>query len=109
MTQSPITVTYSLEEILARIEGKIDKLDEKLEGKINKLDEKLEGKIDKLDEKVDKLTVELTAMTTKIEAIDKRLEKVEGTQKNQIWTLITLLGGSLIAVGFRSFFTGNTP
>ncbi|MGH7998017.1 MAG: hypothetical protein ACREPR_00910 [Brasilonema sp.] len=26
MSQSPITVTYSLEEILARIEGKIDDL-----------------------------------------------------------------------------------
>jgi septal ring factor EnvC (AmiA/AmiB activator) len=87
MTQSPITVTYSLEEILARIEGKIDKL----------------------DEKVDTLTVGLTTLTTKVEAIDKRLEKVEETQKNQIWTLITLLGVSLIAVGFRSFFTGNTP
>lgn len=44
MSQTPITVTYSLEEVLSRIERKIDKLDER----IDKLDEKFSGKIDKL-------------------------------------------------------------
>jgi septal ring factor EnvC (AmiA/AmiB activator) len=87
MTQSPITVTYSLEEILGRIEGKIDAL----------------------HKNVTEIKLELTTVKTQIESIDKRLAKVEGTQKNQIWTLITLLGGSLIAVGFRSFLVGNNP
>ena len=124
MTQTPITVTYSLEEILSRIEGKLDKLDEKLTDKIDKLDEKLTNQIDKLDEKftdqikrldekftdkIDKLTVEVANCTTNINNLDKRVEKLEGTQKNQIWTLITLLGGSLIAVGFRAFFMENNP
>ncbi|MEG3439021.1 hypothetical protein V0288_17985 [Pannus brasiliensis CCIBt3594] len=45
----------------------------------------------------------------KAESADRRLQIVEGTQSKQIWTLITLLGGSLIAVAFRSFFTGNNP
>lgn len=124
MSQTPITVTYSLEEILSRIEGKIDKLDEKLTDKIDKLDEKFTNQIDKLDEKftdqikrldekftekIDKLTVEVATCTTNINNLDKRVEKLEGTQKNQIWTLITLLGGSLIAVGFRAFFMENNP
>ena len=105
MTQTPITVTYTLEEILSRIEGKIDKLDQKLSDRMDKL----EGRIDKLDEKVDKLTVEVGNCTTNLTNLDKRVEKIEGTQKNQVWTLITLLGGSLIAVGFRSFFIENNP
>ncbi|MCP2727486.1 hemolysin XhlA family protein [Limnofasciculus baicalensis] len=94
MSQTPITVTYSLEEVLSRIERKIDKLDER---------------IDKLDDKIDKLTVEVATCITSLNNLDKRVEKIEGTQKNQVWTLITLLGGSLIAVGFRGFFMGNNP
>ncbi len=94
MSQTPITVTYSLEEVLSRIERKIDKLDER---------------IDKLDDKIDKLTVEVATCITSINNLEKRVEKIEGTQKNQVWTLITLLGGSLIAVGFRGFFMGNNP
>ncbi|MCP2728172.1 hypothetical protein [Limnofasciculus baicalensis] len=120
MSQTPITVTYSLEEILSRIEGKIDKLDEKFTDKIdkldakftdqiNKLDAKFTDQINKLDDKIDKLTVEVANCTTNINNLDKRVEKLEGTQKNQIWTLITLLGGSLIAVGFRAFFMDNNP
>lgn len=101
MSQTPITVTYSLEEVLSRIERKIDKLDER----IDKLDER----IDKLDDKIDKLTVEVATCITNLTNLDKRVEKIEGTQKNQVWTLITLLGGSLIAVGFRGFFMGNNP
>jgi archaellum component FlaC len=94
MSQTPITVTYSLEEVLSRIERKIDKLDER---------------IDKLDDKIDKLTVEVATCITSLNNLDKRVEKIEGTQKNQVWTLITLLGGSLIAVGFRGFLMGNNP
>ena len=94
MSQTPITVTYSLEEVLSRIERKIDKLDER---------------IDKLDDKIDKLTVEVATCITSINNLEKRVQKIEGTQKNQVWTLITLLGGSLIAVGFRGFFMGNNP
>jgi septal ring factor EnvC (AmiA/AmiB activator) len=62
------------------------------------------------------LKIELTEVKGNIKVLDskfddmnKRLEKVEGTQKNQIWTLITVLSGSLLAVGFRSFFMDNNP
>jgi hypothetical protein len=40
-------------------------------------------------------------------AVKEDIKDLKGTQKNQIWTLITLLGGSLIAVGFRAFFANN--
>ena len=37
----------------------------------------------------------------KIEGIDNRLKSVEGTQKNQVWTLIILLGSAIVAAGWK--------
>ena len=52
---------------------------------------------------------DIKTLDSKFDDMNKRLEKVEGTRKNQIWTLITVLSGSLLAVGFRSFFIDNNP
>jgi hypothetical protein len=43
-------------------------------------------------------------LTEKVEGIDNRLKSVEGTQKNQVWTLIILLA-SAIAVAFLTTFS----
>ncbi|REJ39088.1 MAG: polyhydroxyalkanoate biosynthesis repressor PhaR [Microcystis flos-aquae TF09] len=83
------TVTYSLEAVLTRIEGKIDKIDERLtKVEIGLTD--LKGDIKVLDEK--------------IEGMENRLISVEGTQKNQVWTLIILLGSAIITAGWKVFF-----
>jgi hypothetical protein len=83
------TVTYSLEAVLTRIEGKIDKIDERLtKVEIGLTD--LKGDIKVLDEK--------------IEGMDNRLISVEGTQKNQVWTLIILLGSAIITAAWKVFF-----
>jgi septal ring factor EnvC (AmiA/AmiB activator) len=79
------TVTYSLETILTRIEGKIDRIDERLT----------------------RLEIGQATLTEKVEGMDNRLKSVEGTQKNQVWTLIILLGGAIATAGWRSFFGGN--
>ena len=85
------TVTYSLEAVLTRIEGKIDKIDERLTIEIGLTD--IKGDIKVLDEK--------------IEGIDNRLRSVEGTQKNQVWTLIILLGSAIFTAGWKVFFSSN--
>jgi hypothetical protein len=46
-------------------------------------------------------------LTEKVDGMDRRLEKVEGTQKNQVWTLIILLGGAIATASWHSFFSGN--
>ncbi|TRT93310.1 MAG: DUF4164 domain-containing protein [Microcystis sp. M_OC_Ca_00000000_C217Col] len=71
------TVTYSLEAVLTRIEGKIDNLQKDVN-----------QKFDKIDERLNKLEVGQAKLTEKVEGIDNRLKSVEGTQKNQVWTLI---------------------
>jgi len=89
------TVTYSLEAVLTRIEGKIDKIDERLtKVEIGLTD--LKGDIKVLDEKIEG-----------IEGIDNRLKSVEGTQKNQVWTLIILLGSAIFTAGWKVFFSSN--
>jgi DNA anti-recombination protein RmuC len=84
-----IQIETSLQQILERLEQKIDRLDAKVEDKINKLDAKFEDKIDKLDAKVeqkmDKLNVkvdELTIKLTQVQGDIKALEeKTEGLSK----------------------------
>ncbi|TRV59756.1 MAG: DUF4164 family protein [Microcystis panniformis Mp_MB_F_20080800_S26] len=71
------TVTYSLEAVLTRIEGKIDSLEKRVNERFDKVEDRL------------------------------TLKSVEGTQKNQVWTLIILLGSAIITAGWKVFFSSN--
>ncbi|GCL54566.1 hypothetical protein NIES3806_19090 [Microcystis aeruginosa NIES-3806] len=112
------TVTYSLEAVLTRIEGKIDNLqkdvDQKFETlqkdfnqKFDSFQKDVDQKFDKIDERLNKLEVGQAKLTEKVEGIDNRLKSVEGTQKNQVWTLIILLASAIAAAGWKVFFSGN--
>ncbi len=81
----PITVSYSLEDVLKRMDDKLDTIQK-----------------DVMD-----LKVGVATLTEKVEGMDKRLEKVEGTQKNQVWALIILLASAIATAGARLFFTSN--
>jgi flagellar capping protein FliD len=117
-TMSNETVTYSLEAVLTRIEGKIDNLqkdvNQKFESFQKDVDQKFESlqkdfnqKFDKIDERLNKLEVGQAKLTEKVEGIDNRLKSVEGTQKNQVWTLIILLASAIATAGWKVFFSGN--
>jgi septal ring factor EnvC (AmiA/AmiB activator) len=125
-TMSNETVTYSLEAVLTRIEGKIDNLQKDVNQKFDSfqkdVDQKFESlqkdfnqKFDKLDERLNKLEVGQAKLTEKVEGIDNRLKSVEGTQKNQVWTLIILLASAVAygaakptaTAGWKVFFSGN--
>jgi len=71
------TVTYSLEAVLTRIEGKIDKIDERLT-KVEIGQSELKG--------------EIKALGFKVEGIDKRLEKVENEQSVLVKSVSDLQG-----------------
>ena len=125
-TMSNETVTYSLEAVLTRIEGKIDNLqkdvDQKFETlqkdfnqKFDSFQKDVDQKFDKIDERLNKLEVGQAKLTEKVEGIDNRLKSVEGTQKNQVWTLIILLASAVAygaakptaTAGWKVFFSGN--
>jgi hypothetical protein len=85
MSQTPITVTYSLEEILGQISQKLDRLQNDVT-EINVRLAKVETKLD-----------------TEIGVLKADIKEIKGSQKAQIWTLIgiliTAVGGFLVAVG----------
>ncbi|NCS25094.1 MAG: polyhydroxyalkanoate biosynthesis repressor PhaR [Microcystis aeruginosa BS13-02] len=56
---------------------------------------------------LDVVLKEIKVLDEKIEGIDNRLISVEGTQKNQVWTLIILLGSAIITAGWKVFFSSN--
>ncbi len=115
MSQTPITVTYSLEEILGQINQKLDKIDDRfdsldkditeikigqtrLEGKIEKLETDLNGKIEKLETdlngKIDKLEIEVKGKIEKLETdLNGRMDKLEIEVKGEIKTLSTEVNG----------------
>jgi septal ring factor EnvC (AmiA/AmiB activator) len=52
--------------------------------------------IKEIKQDVKSLEIGQVKLTERVEGMDTRLKTVEGSQKNQIWALITILGGSLI-------------
>ncbi len=79
MTQSPVTVTYSLEEILGEIKQSIKEVNQKLDEQAL-LQVELKGDIKALD--------------TKIDGIGKRLENQEFISRGILIALIVaILGG----------------
>ncbi|MGH2416255.1 MAG: polyhydroxyalkanoate biosynthesis repressor PhaR, partial [Microcystaceae cyanobacterium] len=65
-------------------------LDKKMTEQYNALDKKFDVYIAKTDEK--------------LTAIDKRLERLETSQKNQIWALIGILGSVLVGLTGKLLF-----
>ena len=87
----------------ARIEGKIEAIDEKLSGKIETVDEKLFGKIEAVDEKLsgkleavnEKLSGQVKSLDTKVDQLDKRISNSELTNRGiLIGLVVIILGGA---------------
>ncbi len=76
-----ITVPYDLADILKELKQDIKDVNTKL---------------DKQSEKLNTIEVNIATLTEKVDGMDKRLEKVEGTQKNQVWTLIGILATAIL-------------
>ncbi|MFM7878226.1 MAG: DUF4164 domain-containing protein [Microcystis aeruginosa L211-07] len=117
------TVTYSLEAVLTRIEGKIDSLEKRLDEKIDSLEKRLDEKIDSLekriDERFDKIEDRLTKVeigqaelkgeikaldervSTKIEGLTARVAYQEFTNRGILIALVVaILGGAAKLFGF---------
>ncbi|WP_107667389.1 DUF1351 domain-containing protein [Cyanothece sp. BG0011] len=125
----PSTVTYTTAEILKRIEDKIDSNHKEIRQEIKEINQKIDSNYKEVNDKIDSnhkeikeeikefqkdvdkrlnnLEVGQGTLTEKVESIDKRLQNVEGTQKNQIWALIVIVAGAIITSGAKLFFTAN--
>ncbi|MGB5594310.1 MAG: hypothetical protein WBM32_07765 [Crocosphaera sp.] len=99
MSQTPITVTYSLEEILQDINSKLDKMDEKFEAKF----EKIETKLDKIEERLTKLEVGQGEMKTELKGINKRLDSQEFINRSVAIGVIVALVTGVVKLFFPNF------
>jgi hypothetical protein len=67
------TVTYSLEAVLIRIEGKIDTLQKDINNRFDNLQKEVDDRFGKLDGRITKLEIGQTEMKGEINALDKSL------------------------------------
>ncbi len=95
----------------ARLEGKINAVDEKLSGQIKSVDEKLSGQIKSVDEKLsgqiksvdDRLSGKIDALEATVSGLDKRVSNQEFTNRGVLVGLIlVILGGAAKFFGFMS-------
>jgi uncharacterized protein YoxC len=86
------SITDSLESVLKEIKDSIKEVNHK---------------IDTLQKDVTEIKIAQAEIKSEVKDLKEQVRDMKGTQKNQIWALITLLGGSLITVSLRALFTNN--
>jgi chromosome segregation ATPase len=124
MSNEQSTVTYSLEQVLTRLENKIDsrfeQIDRKFEQLENKIDnrfEQIDRKFEQLEQKIDHLQQDVTNLKVgqvRLEEDYKNLredvQELKGSSKAQIWTLIGILLTAIASFSIavvRFVFLGN--
>ncbi len=88
---TPTIIEMDLREVLAEMNKKLDRID----NNVNEL------KVELADVKGD-----IKALDGKVSSLDKRLEKVEGSQNRQIWALIGILFVATSGVVIRFVLMG---
>jgi predicted nuclease with TOPRIM domain len=88
---TPTIIEMDLREVLAEMNKKLDRID----NNVNEL------KVELADVKGD-----IKALDGKVSSLDKRLEKVEGSQNRQIWALIGILFAAISGVVIRFVLMG---
>ena len=88
---TPTIIEMDLREVLAEMNKKLDRID----NNVNEL------KVELADVKGD-----IKALDGKVSSLDKRLEKVEGSQNRQIWALIGILFAAISGVVIRFVVMG---
>ncbi|MDJ0599717.1 MAG: hypothetical protein QNJ37_12855 [Crocosphaera sp.] len=115
----PVTVKYSLEDILKKIDDKLDRMEEASTQRFEKLESKLESnkrefnqkldtfqrdvnqKLDTLQKDVTDLKVGQAKLEEKVEGLTKRLDYQEFINRGVVIGLIVaLLGGLAKMLGF---------
>ena len=88
---TPTIIEMDLREVLAEMNKKLDRID----NNVNEL------KVELADVKGD-----IKALDGKVSSLDKRLEKVEGSQNRQVWALIGILFTAISGVVIRFVVMG---
>ena len=96
------TVEYDLKEILAKLDSRLDKFEANIEARFDKL----EAKIEMAQKDITDLKTSYTSIDSRIQKIEQDVTELKTTQKNQLWTIIGILGTAVLATVFRFVFEG---
>ncbi|MFN4875309.1 MAG: hypothetical protein ACK5GT_02420 [Aphanizomenon sp.] len=113
MTTNPPILTYTLEEILSRLDQKIEKqfaeVNQKMDRQFTEVNKKLEtidGRLNKLEIGQAELSGEIKTLEEKVSGIDKRLDNQEFINRGVlVAVIIALISGVVKLFGF--FPTGK--
>ncbi|NES24251.1 MAG: DUF4164 domain-containing protein [Symploca sp. SIO3E6] len=128
MAQDPVTITYSLEEVLGQVIQKLDRMDDKFESFRKDVDDKFENVNDKFDSlqkeiveikigqvrleselKGDIKTLEtelkgdIKALETEVKGIGKRLDTQEFINRSVVVGFVLALAAGAVKLFFPSF------
>jgi predicted nucleic acid-binding Zn-ribbon protein len=103
MTQTPITVTYSLEEVLSQISQKLDRMDTKFEHKLDEIRKDMDTKFEKIDTKFETLQKDIVEiklgqvqMEEEVRGTGKRLDMQELISRSVVVGLILSLVAGIL-------------
>ncbi len=91
----PVTVTYSLQEILKEIKQEIKEVKQEIKNvnpKLDNVQKDVNTQLDNLQKEVTDVKVGQATLTEKVSGMDKRLEKVETEQDTMVKAISDLQG-----------------
>lgn len=132
MSETPITVTYSLEEVLGEIKQGIKELNQKIENnqketnqklddlqketnqkldelqketnqKLESIQKEINQRFDRVDERLNKLEVGQAKLEEKVEGLSKRLENQEFINRGILVGLFLALTAGIVKLLFPNF------
>jgi chromosome segregation ATPase len=91
----PVTVTYSIAEVLKRIDDKLDSNQKETNEKFKEVNEKFKEvnqKLEAIGKDLTDVKVSVATLTEKVGGMDKRLSKVESEQATMVKAISDLQG-----------------
>lgn len=98
------TIEIDLGSALERIEQSLADFRQETNQKLDNLNKEV------TDLKIGQARIEgdIKVLDSKLTGVEKEVSELKGTTKNQLWSLIVLLAGTLLTVGAKVFiFPGN--
>jgi predicted nuclease with TOPRIM domain len=66
---------------------------------------KIDTHLEKIDDRLSRLETGQARVEEKLDSLGNRVEKLEGSQSKQVWTLIGIIGTTVIGVVIRYVLT----
>jgi predicted nuclease with TOPRIM domain len=85
------------------IETDLGKILERIEQSIGDFRQETNQQFSKVNERLNQLEIGQARLEEKLTAVEKDIVELKGTTKNQLWSLIVLLAGTLLTIGAKVF------